>query len=487
LFRCVTKLLVFWIVVFATALSAVQQPLPQKQNTRVIRERSSEIETLIGRARSLPAEFAIDIFIRVQKSNRVDKQWRKEILEEAFTLTTSVQNELREKGIPFPNASADTRASYRSLAFSLGLDSLSLRVRIIEQMLTIDTNAALRMFNEISPKLPFKTLTCSARTEYDVTDFYRLVEKVTRTGYDLKRIEQGERVQFILPYIENLTSPAQITPIANLLISLNLRPRESFIISPAFATAIKKVNADDRSFSSALMRDRTTNNVFRLVNVYRESGVPYDQILNGYRSYLSRHLKAARCEDNLTLIEQQLKEVNYFFSDNAISIDDSTPESVEEVPVPPTYFESSQSKTLLDELKELRGFDDDDPATREPHTSAAWQEKMLDYLRRLEAWDGSGEADAEDYFHQKCFLYHTLILLAPAGPQSDQALLSYLKLLGEPKAITESRVEWLWHVNKLVQYINGKPPGERMPLLSILANSKNPILQVYGDLSKANL
>jgi len=127
------------------------------------------------------------------------------------------------------------------LAFALSLDSLSLRSRIVEQMLTIDKSVALRMLNEIPLKLPFKTQPCSAQTEYDVSDFYRLLEKIARTVFDEKQIQQGERVQFILPYIENMSSPAQITPVTNLVISLDLRQKESFIISQAFANALKQL------------------------------------------------------------------------------------------------------------------------------------------------------------------------------------------------------------------------------------------------------
>ena len=117
------------------------------------------------------------------KSKRVEKSWRKEILEEAFTLTTSVQSELREKGIPFPGTPADTRAGYRSLASELSLDSLSLRSRIIDEMLSIDQAVAVRLLNEIPARLPFKTRPCSAQTEYDVSDFYPLIEKVARTVF----------------------------------------------------------------------------------------------------------------------------------------------------------------------------------------------------------------------------------------------------------------------------------------------------------------
>ena len=464
-----------------------QQPLPQKQSSRVRTERSTEIENLLSRAHSLQAEFAIDIFLRVEKSKRVDKKWRRELLEEAFTLTTEVQNELRQKGIPFPNTPADTRAGYRSLAFALSLDSLSLRSRIVEQMLTIDKSVALRMLNEIPLKLPFKTQPCSAQTEYDVSDFYRLLEKIARTVFDEKQIQQGERVQFILPYIENMSSPAQITPVTNLVISLDLRQKESFIISQAFANALKQLTADDRSFSAALLRNETTSSIFRLINLYRKTSVPYDQILIEYRAYVSRHLKAARCEDNVKLLELQIKELNYSYPDNPFSLYESKPLNVEEAKLSKAYFGSSQTKTFLSELVELCGYDEDDPATREPHTSASWQEKLLDYLRRLEAWDGSSESDDVDYFHQKCILYKMLFLIAPEGAQSDQVVFSYLKLLGHPKAMSESRIEWLWHVNALIHHINEKSGHERMRLLNLIANSKYPVLQVYADLAKANL
>jgi hypothetical protein len=343
------------------------------------------------------------------------------------------------------------------------------------------------MLNEMPSKLPFKTRLCSAQTEYDVSDFYRLIEKIARMFYDAKQIQQGERVQFILPYIEGMSSPAQIEPLTNLIISLGLRQKESFIISQAFANALKKISVDDRSFSAALIRDTSTSSVLRLANLYRKTAVPYQQILSEYRSYLQRHFQAVRCDDSVKSLERQIKEINYAYPDNPFSIDESKPLKVEEAPLSKPYFQSSQASTLLSELRDLRGYDDDEPATSEPHTSPSWQEKMLDFLSRLEAWDGSGEADEEDYFHQKCILYKMLLRIAPAGPQAEQVVFSYLRLLNNTKVISESRVEWLWQVNELIRDLNEKPGDERVRLLNLLADSKNPILQVYGDLAKIGL
>lgn len=483
----ISILIVLSSCLFPSAVQGRRSLQTKKQSSVPIAERPGEIENLLSQARSLPAEFAIDILMRVQKSKRVDKQWRKEILEEAFTLTAMVQNDLRETRIPFPSTPSDTRAGYRSMAFSLGLDSLSIRSHVIGEMLSIDPVVALRMFNEISPKLQFKPRSCASGTDYDVADFYLLLGKISRTAFDEKKIQQGERVQFILPFVESLSSPVQIDPLINALLAVGLRRRESFIISQSFANALRRITVSDRSFSASLFRNNSIRSIFQLVNLYRKTGVPYTEILNNYRAYIVRQLQAVRCEDNVKLLKRQVIEINYFYPDNPLTIEESTPIDVENgAPAIKPYFESAQSRALVSELRDLRGYDDD-PASREPYTSASWQEKMLDFLRRLEGWDGSSESDEEDYFHQKCILYRTLFSIAPAGAQSDQVLFSYLELLTSSGAINESRIEWLWQVNDLIRSIKEKPVPERLRQLSIIENSKKPVVQAYGALAKVEL
>jgi hypothetical protein len=471
-------------------LQGAQKAQTVPSRTRV-QDRSVEIQNLISRARSLPAEFTIDIFLRIVASTRIDKEWKQEILEEAFTLTPGVQNALREKVIPVSGIAADTRAGYRSAAFDLRLDILSLQSQIIEQMISLDRGRALRMLAEVSPKLTLRTLSCSDMTKFEVTDFYRLIEKVTRAVYDEKRIRQGERVQFLLPYVENMSSPAQITPIVNLLLSLSLRTKESFIVSQSFATALKKISADDRTFSAALMRESTVSNVFRLIESYRKAGVPITEIQSAFRSYLSKHLSGTRCEDNLMLLGKELpyyiKEINYYYPDNPFTFDETKPAKLEDKPVNKEYFESEEAKTLLSDFKNLRGYDDDEPSMREPKTSAAWQEKMLDYLRRLDAWEGRGETTEEDQFHQKCILYLALARIAPSGEQTDQVIFGYIALLSQSGPLAESRIEWLWHVHELIRFIRDRQNDEQVRLIDLLANAKNPVLQVYGELTKVNL
>lgn len=470
----------------------VEHPHSQQRSPvqKPFRNRSSEIESLIIKARSLPPEFAIDVLLRVASSNRVDGQWKQEILEEAFTITSEVQNELRQRAIPFPGSSADTPTGYRSYAFALKLDALSTRVRIVDQMMSLNQRRALRMFEQISPKFLFKTFSCSDRMTYEVSDFYRVLEKIIRATYDEKQIQQGERIQFLLGHVDSMNSPVQIAPLASLLESLRLTPREALIVSHSFANALKKISADDRTFTAALTGEGATRVVFRLVQSFSKNEVSSNELAGAYRMYLQKHLSAPRCADNVRPGEDlpfYLKEINYFYADDPFTRDDITPSDVQAASVVTEYFESSEANKLLNDFKSLRGHDDDDPTTQESKTSAAWHEKMLEYLRKLEEWDGRGEAGENDHFHQKSNLYLALLQIVPPGESLDQALLSYLKLLGQGTPFNSSRIEWLLHSNNLFQFIGKKPVEQRSHLLSMMLNSKNPVLQVYAEGSKANL
>ena len=187
-------------------------------------KRSVDLQNLINDACSLPAEFAIDIVLRVAAANNVDKKWKQEILAEAFILTSSVQNAVRLNGKP--RIPVDTRVNYRSYAFDLKLDALSLRSKIISQMLLLDKDHALRMLNQIPPNLRLTALSCSDQMVYNVDDFYKMPGSVTNAVYTERKVQQGERVQCLLPYIEGLTSPAQIVPLLRMIATLRLTEKE---------------------------------------------------------------------------------------------------------------------------------------------------------------------------------------------------------------------------------------------------------------------
>lgn len=482
----------------ALALTSLLLPLngqekgPPEKNpaaTKPPARRPVDLENLINDARSLPAEFAIDIFLRVAAANSVDKKWKQEILAEAFTLTAGVQNEIRLEGKP--RTPVDTRVNYRSYAFDLNLDALSLRSKIISQMVLIDKDQALRMLSQIPARVRLPALSCSDQMVYNVDDFYKTLGSLSTTVHNERKIQQGERVQFLLPYIEGITSPAQIGPVIRMIAALRLTEKELFMVSQAFANALKQISADDRSFTAALIQDRTARSLFELIQLVKKEGGAYNEVANAARAYFAKHLNGARCEDNLTpkatKLPPQIEEINYFYPNSPLSIDDLQPSKVEKAVPIAEYFESKDGIKLSVELKELNGYEDDEPSAKESKTSSAWQERMLIYLRQLENWNGEGEASEIDHFHQKSVLYFALTRIVPPGDLRERVMTSYIGFISDTNAIKESRIEWLLHERELLGLLQERKDDESSKLLESLMYSKNPILQAHARLIKANL
>jgi hypothetical protein len=298
-----------------------------------VSQRSPDIDNLLTLARTTSPEFAIDALLRIAASSQVDAMWKQEILEEAFLLTAKVQNSFRLRAAPLPGTSSDTRPSYLSNAFDQQLDALSLRSRIVDQMSSINKSRALGMLSEIPSQLRFREISCSDWMSYDVSSFYRTVKAISETAFDRKRIQQGERVQFLLPYVEGMTSPVQVGPIARLLVEVKLSSREVSILSQAFVSALRKVNGDDRSFSPSLNQDRIVRDFVNLVELLKKERLGPSELLTAVHDYLGRHLKGVRCQDSTSPIDRDLpmviKEANYLFPNAPFEAADVKPAKIE--------------------------------------------------------------------------------------------------------------------------------------------------------------
>jgi hypothetical protein len=458
-----------------------------------IPRRPFEIENLVNETRALPPEFAIDALLRIAASKLVaDPDWKREILEEAFRLTSDLQNPLRQRAVYLPAAQVDTRSGYRSYAFDLRLDALSVKSRVVAEMLALDRNRALEMLSTISPKLPLKKLTCADSMVYDVAELYQLLEKVSKTAFNEKQIEQGDRLQLLLPFVENMTWPAQVAPIANLIVSLRLPLKELLPISDAFTGALKKISADDRSFTEAVVKDRMVRAVFDLYQFYRQRNFPYKELLDALRGYLTRHLQGSRCQDTFLSDGKEVPSYisdssNFLYPDRPFTVDEARPLKLESGAVRISYYQTIEAAKLMKDYKSLPSDENDKPITDETKATTEWQQRMLDYLAELEEWKGTNENSEIDYFQQKCVLYFALAHLAPTGALKEKVISSYLKTLSQGEFQKDNRIEWLKYAHQLFKSINEAPGEERKRLSDLLTYSVDPALHLYGGLLKASL
>jgi hypothetical protein len=106
------------------------------------------LRSLVSEADTVPAEFAADILIRVaQAAAAVDRAWARDLLDEAFRRAGSAQQAHRASSVPLPAA---TRQYAEALAADTPLDAVSLQLRVVQLMRTLDPAHARELFEWIA-------------------------------------------------------------------------------------------------------------------------------------------------------------------------------------------------------------------------------------------------------------------------------------------------------------------------------------------------
>lgn len=473
----------YFLLTAATVTAQKQKVIPKEQGER---ERPIAIVNLISRSRSLSPEFAADVLIRVSQSNKVaDKRWKKEILEEAFRFTEDAQNPVRRKVVPFPSYPVDTQAHYLSYAFGLKLDTLSLRSRILSEMLNLDKQRAKRLLAEVPLKLPLRQQTCSEAFVYDVSDFYEVLSKIADESFNEREIVQRERLAFLTPYIENVSSPVQITPVTKLILSFKSSPDEFDVLVQSFTSTLKKISGDDRSFGYSTLYDLALRNLYELTKTYGEkTGLPND-MEQAFRIYLTKNLTGHRCADNLQQYESYMsREIaglnEVLFGNSPVVFADLKATEVHPSPNRLIYYQSSETRELLRKVRILGT--SDDPGFERERKTPEWQQDFNEALAALEEWDGKREKTELDYFHQKCVLYNGLIKRAAKGTAKETTIRRYMSFLNQLGFQKENRIEWFMYVDMLLKELSS---GEdRIKELQILSESSNSTISLYADLIK---
>ncbi|HEX5704705.1 MAG TPA: hypothetical protein VFX97_16005 [Pyrinomonadaceae bacterium] len=455
-------------------------PSQQSKDQKPTPSRSVEIETFVSAARTIPSEFAASLLYRIAQSEKVtDRQWKKELLEEAFLFSEKAQADVRRKVIPFPGVSVDTDSGYRSYAFDLEIDRLSLRSRIVRAMLPLDKQRARELLSQMSPNLKLAPLDCSDAMVYEVATFYESLIAVAERGFSTDEIESGVRAEYIVPYVRAITAPAQVGPVIELLLRFKTSPREHYFLVRAFGDALKKISGDDRSFSYSISRQPISRGILQLARVQYQHENQSEDLLKAYRTYLVGNLTAARCVDNAAFDEQAapsyISDANFLF-DNKLSRDELKPAETKAGPKFLKYWETDEARAMLRKSKELSWGPEGESVSDSEKQSAAWQQRVQDYLSQLESWSGSQESSELAVFHQKCVLYAGLLGRVPEGPLKENIFRRYQQYLTSSSIKEESRIDWFLHVSGLLS--RPELAGKKNTWLSILTESTNTTIRL---------
>ncbi|HKG58683.1 MAG TPA: hypothetical protein VKB05_02810 [Pyrinomonadaceae bacterium] len=453
-------------------------------------KKSAEIETFITYAQSVPAEFSADLLIRIAESGEIkQRKRRQELLVEAFYTAAKAQQPV--KLAPLPGSAVDSRLGYQAQAFRLGLDSLSLQCRAIRALIPLNKQKARQLFDEI--KLKLDRLDCENSLAYDLDSFFDTIQVIAQTGFSTEETQRGEHIYFVENYVSNINSSNQIRPAIKILISLKTTDLELARLGRTFSTALAKIATDDRAFSAPW--NSTMNSLDDLVSKFKNRGLPGDEIIESYRTYLINQLTAQRCIESVTAKEQKILEAGLVthFNDKLRSLAYKNISPISEDEIKPgrregsvrddVYWKSAKSKTILSAMRRLRFKSAGNEFNAQEKESPEWQSQLSELMRALANWEPSDEKSEEDYFHQKCVIYDALINSIPADKQydglRDELLRDFTSTLSGSQLQKAKPAEWFLHAKILIDRTNAATPREREKLVPLIYNSRSTILHLY--------
>lgn len=491
------KLLENWL----RARRFVTQP-PRVSEVAPVKGRDMEIVKLIDELRVAPPEFAASSMIKLSTHPEIDNAWKVEILEEAFRIAFDAQYPYKMKYLG--KFHVDTRTGYKSMAFDLKMDRLSLQLSAIRGLTGLDPAKARSLWSEMR-KPKFAPLRCEDTLVYDISDYYETMVEVARKAFTSEERKTGEPVKFIDSHIVNIASPVEIIPAAIAIKEIEPTPQQFNALVETYSRALENIAKDDRAlwFNS----DNLSLGALALAGECLRRGVPADFLIVRFRDYLAGQLSAPRCADNLISDGKPVRTPKFVTDLNAalaifeyipkITDDEIKPRRIGGEALFHPYWETPRAKSLFQKIKSLRfgaagnqtasakSNKPPSPLPIEVRRSTEWQYQLSDFLREMAEWKPEHEKSEADYFHQKCNLFNGLIELSPNNSMRLRVIAEYLRFLERNRFERESFIEWFHHVSDLLRRVRLMAKEEKEIVLDSLRDSNDQVLQLCVKLAPA--
>ncbi len=345
---------------------------------------------LLDRIYSAPPEIAANILLRNLDKDRAKRGAQ---LEEVFRLAGQAK-------MPFPvmaQANSDTLAGKQMEARLEQLDGLSLQVRAVRSMISVNPQRALEMAIEMPVPAP-PLISCKDASVAQLDQYYGLVLDMARRGFTAKQREDGEHLQYMLRVIYASIRPEQLQGATALVRTYEGPEEEMAALYAALASSLRAASANPRAFAS------TPALAMEMEALQKRARSPVlDEALAAY-------LKTQRSEEACGPAE------NFQF------------------------WENGESREISKELSKLR------PAPAKP--DADWESRYTAALHRVESWLKEDETPAMAHFHMKALAFRSLLEASATDDLLGKTVASFIAFLKDAPAKMESPAEWMIHFRR---------------------------------------
>ena len=197
-----------------------------------------EVQAIMGLAYASPPEIAADAFLRLAVSGKIaDREAKLQLIDQAFDMAAGARDRFRRRHIA--GSPADSRSGSIDRAARLALDTLSLRVRAIRAMLDLDPAKARELFSRMETPQP-EARSCEDALIFDVTGFYALLSDLANQTFSAGERRLEQHVGFVRPYVVSIASPVEVAPVARLVRTLSVTPRQRDLLLASFVAALRE-------------------------------------------------------------------------------------------------------------------------------------------------------------------------------------------------------------------------------------------------------
>jgi len=444
---------------------------------------SSDSNTILNLARKAPPEFAADAMIRLASNEKLDTRARVKWLTEAFRRAAGAQHPLKLRASITRSGGT---GGFLERAYQQDLDTLSLRLRVVQQMLPLDSAKATKLFLEIArPAVP--PVRCEEIVVYDVGRYYEGLDAISKIAHrDVAKLLKNR--------VGGIASPAQIAPVARLLAHAGLKDADLDAFALSLAASLREISGDDRSFT--YYATPTGPAILDLVEELKRRHLSPLPLAEAYRLYLVHHLSGDRCADDhlintgpmtLNLATGQPSEVlgwsaSVFFKEKILlpplkplSEQETTPHTLEGLAPAAHSCQDAPCQHVGELARDLAFSPDGEPLLESQHNTDAWRARLKDTLAALEAWQPA-DGQADEVFREKTWVYNNLYAMS-SGASRDSVLRSWLNNLKQSRATVSDRAQWFLPVNALIGRA-GLDPGN-IKLAELLRAQDDPVIALY--------
>lgn len=446
--------------------------------SQYVPKRDQTIELIQADAASVPPEFEADVLLKLSSLSKVDKEWRRELLDAAYMRAYSAPEQHRRtttQQIP-----PDSRQGAQLFAYATALTRVTLQVRAVELMAFVDPLHARDLFEWIDLNLAPDA--CTDPLVPSVDEYYAALGQIARIAY---RGNRADSLNFFELYLWRAHLPSEMPAVAR---TIQRFPRGT--IDGAYLEGLLRLillgsSGDAPGFASSAL-----DIMAKMADLQLDDtglGILGSNVMDAARTYLLAQLKAPRCADNITAsvvpstFNAALRRARADFDvkpmDGEASKAASTLLGVARIDA---YWQTSDAARLHEAAARLRGPGAAVYPLRVRQTDE-WRAQADRLLTDLERWSGTSERSEGDYFYQKAVLFTWMLDLMPASQVRTRALRAFVEFLRRTETDVNRRMLWFAFVNRLLEMSRGP---FRASVLSAMEESHQSTLMLYARLER---